>query len=139
MKKYIHDFDVNGRFLINNQEAFENVNTEADYMYVHFTLPVKQVFFDGQLFLGGDFNYNLLNNISRLDYDNNAGAYRQTYLLKQGGYNYQYWFLPKGTKKATVERVDGSYWETNNEYTIYVYHRAWGERYDRLIGVKSIQ
>lgn len=138
-KKYVHDFDVNGRFLINHQEAFENVNTEADYMYVHFILPVQQVFFDGQLFLGGEFNYNLINNNSRLDYDNATGAYRQTLLLKQGGYNYQYWFLPKGAKKASVERVDGSYWETKNEYTIYIYHRAWGERYDRLIGVKGVQ
>ena len=138
-KKYVNDFDVNGRFLINHQEAFENVNTEADYMYVHFILPVQQVFFDGQLFLGGEFNYNLINNNSRLDYDNATGAYRQTLLLKQGGYNYQYWFLPKGAKKASVERVDGSYWETKNEYTIYIYHRAWGERYDRLIGVKGVQ
>ncbi|MEA4937595.1 MAG: DUF5103 domain-containing protein [Paludibacter sp.] len=138
-KKYVHDFDVNGRFLINHQEAFENVNTEADYMYVHFTLPVNQVFFDGQLYLGGEFNYNLLNNNNRLDYDNATGAYCQTLLLKQGGYNYQYWFVPKGGKKATVERVDGSFWETKNEYTIYIYHRGWGERYDRLIGVKSVQ
>lgn len=138
-KKYIHDFDVNGRFLINFQEAFENVTTEADYMQVRFTLPVQQVFFDGQLYLGGEFNYNLLNNNTRLEYDNATGAYHQTYLLKQGGYNYQYWFVPKGGTKATIERVDGSYWETKNEYSIYVYHRAWGERYDRLVGVKTIQ
>ena len=58
---------------------------------------------------------------------------------KQGGYNFQYWFVPKGTSKASVEKVDGSYWQTGNEYSIYVYHRGWGERYDRLIGVKSIQ
>lgn len=138
-KKYTHDFDVNGRFLINNQNAFENVHTEADYMHVHFTLPVTQVFFDGQLYLGGEFNYNFLNNNTRLDYDNKTGSYHKTYLLKQGGYNYQYWFLPKGATKATVEKVDGSYWETQNEYTIYIYHRAWGERYDKLVGVKTIQ
>jgi hypothetical protein len=137
-KKYVHDFDVNGRFLINHQEAFENVHTEAEYMYVHFALPVKQPFFDGQLFLGGDFNYNLLDTNTRLNFDNNSSMYYQTCLLKQGGYNYQYWFVPKGASKATVERVDGSFWETKNEYSIYVYHRAWGERYDRLIGVKNV-
>ena len=40
--------------------------------------------------------------------------------------------------KANVERVEDSYWETGNEYTIYIYHRGWGERYDKLVGVKNI-
>ncbi|MDO9634424.1 MAG: DUF5103 domain-containing protein, partial [Paludibacter sp.] len=120
-----------------HQEAFEDVNTEADYMSVHFALPVQRPFFDGQLFLGGEFNYNLLDNNSRLNYDNRSEMYTQSILLKPGGYNYQYWFLPKGSTKASVARVDGSFWQTTNEYTIYVYHRGWGERYDRLIGVRS--
>ncbi len=134
---YIHDFDVNGKFLINHQEAFEDVHIEADYMSVHFTLPLQRPFFDGQLFLGGEFNYNLLDNNARMNYDNRREMYAQTILLKQGGYNYQYWFLPKGSTKASVEKVDGSFWQTTNEYTIYVYHRGWGERYDRLVGVRS--
>ena len=65
--------------------------------------------------------------------------YYASLLLKQGGYNYQYWFVQKGAKKANVEKVEGSYWQTGNEYTIYVYHRPWGERYDKLVAVKSIQ
>lgn len=138
-KTYMHDFDVNGKFLINFQESFDNVNTEADYMLVHFRLPVKQFFFDGQIYVGGEFYYNLLNDASRMQYDAKNEMYYKSILLKQGGYNYQFWFVPKGEKKASVERVDGSYWQTRNEYTIYVYHRAWGERYDRLVGVKQVE
>ena len=137
-KSYIHDSDVNGQFIVNMQNALDD-NTEADYMYVHFSLPAKQPFFDGQLYLGGEFNYNLLNDDSRLKYDVNTGTYFQTFLLKQGGYNYQYWFVPKGETKASSERVDGSFWQTYNQYTIYVYHRPWGERYDKLIAVKVIE
>jgi hypothetical protein len=135
-KTYMQEMDVNGKFIINMQRA-QNDDTEADYMNVHFTLPAKQPFFDGQIYLGGEFNYNLLNNISRMKYDATTESYTQTILLKQGGYNYQYWFSPKGSTKASSERVDGSYWQTLNEYTIYIYHRAWGERYDRLVGIKS--
>ena len=131
---YMHEFDVNGKFLINHQEAFTDVHTEADYIQVHFTLPMQRPFFDGQLYLGGAFNYNLMDQNVRLNFDNRREAYTQTVLLKQGGYNYQYWFVPKGATKATVERVDGSYWQTKNEYAIYIYHREWGGRYDRLIG-----
>jgi len=136
-KPYQYDLDVNGKFIINMQNAQDD-NTEADYMLVHFNLPVKQPFFDGQLYLGGEFNYNQLDNAVRMKYDGKTESYLQTVLLKQGGYNYQYWFVPKGEQKATCERVDGSFWQTKNEYTIYVYHRPWGERYDKLVGVKVV-
>ena len=137
-KSYMQEMDVNGKFIVNMQNATDD-DVEADYMYVHFTLPTKQPFFDGQIYLGGEFNYNMIDEAVRMKYDMAVGNYFQTVLLKQGGYNYQYWFAPKGEYKASAERVDGSYWQTRNEYTIYVYHRTWGERYDRLVGVKGIE
>jgi hypothetical protein len=135
---YTQDFDVNGRYIVNLQNS-EDDDVDADYMFVHFNLPSPQPYFDGQLYLGGEFNYNLLNNSARLEYDGSSGNYLKTMLLKQGGYNYQYWFKSKGERKASAERVEGSYWQARNEYSIYVYHRAFGERYDRLIGVKTIE
>ncbi len=137
-KSYMQEQDVNGKYIINLQGSDDD-DTEADYMYVHFFLPVNQPFFDGLLYLGGEFNHNLLNDESRLKYDAGENTYYQTILLKQGGYNYQYWFVPKGETKGSAQRVDGSYWQTRNEYTIYVYHRPWGERYDKLIGVKDFE
>lgn len=137
-RAYVHEPDLNGRFKINNQEAYYDVHTESDYLLVHFYLKAVQPFFDGIVYIGGELNYNLPDNKVRMQYDNQEMAYRHTLLLKQGGYNYQYWLLPKGSSKANVERIDGSYWQTENEYSIYVYHRAWGERYDRLVGVKTI-
>lgn len=136
-KTYLYDMDVNGKFVINMQNAQDD-NTEADYMLVHFNLPAKQPYFDGQLYIGGEFNYNLLNDAVRLKYDGKSESYFQTILLKQGGYNYQYWFVPKGEHKASPERVEGSFWQVHNDYTIYVYHRAWGERYDKLVGYKIV-
>ena len=137
-RTYMQEMDVNGKFVVNMQRAQDD-DTEADYMNVHFNLPVKQPFFDGQVYLGGDYNYNLLNDNSRLNYNVDAGAYFKTLLLKQGGYNYQYWFVPKGSAKASAERIDGSYWQTKNQYTVYVYHRAWGDRYDKLVGMKNVE
>lgn len=136
-KPYQQDMDVNGKYIINLQNSDAD-SVEADYMSVNFFLPVKNPFFDGQLYLGGEFNHNLMNDVNRMKYDGETGMYYQTILLKQGGYNYQYWFVPKGGSAATTRRVEGSFWQTQNEYTIYVYHRPWGERYDRLIAVKDI-
>jgi len=137
-KVYNHEFDANGRFVINLQEeSIDNSDTEGDYMYVDFMLLAKEPFFDGQLYIGGDFNYNLLNENSIINYDFNAGMYFYRTLLKQGGYNYQYRFLQKNNSKASVERVDGSFWQTNNEYAVFVYYRPIGARYDRLVGVNA--
>lgn len=135
---YEFDFDVNGRFLIHHQEAFYDPHTEADYLPVHFRLLAPQPFFDGWVYIGGEFNYNRMDQSARMNYNNDRKQYEQTILLKQGGYNYQYRFVPKGQQPATLMRTEGSYWQTRNEYTIYVYHRPWGERYDKLIGIRTV-
>lgn len=136
---YVTEPDVNGRYVINLQESHFDLDTDADYINVHFAVPRAEPFFDGQLYIGGECCYNLLDEGSRMRYDFNAGEYFKTLLLKQGGYNYQYWFVPKGETRASVERVDGSFWEARNEYTIYVYHRPWGGRYDLLVGVETVE
>ena len=136
---YVFRPDANGRFIINLQGGYFDKATEADYVYVHFTLPRAQPFSDGDVFLGGEFNHNLMNEASQMQFDPEQRAYVKTLLLKQGGYNYQFWFRPRGSQRANVERIDGSFWQTRNEYTIFVYHRAWGERHDRLIGVKTVE
>lgn len=137
-KMYMPNPDANGKFLINYQEQFDDSDIEADYMWVNFQLMVEKPFFDGLLYLGGEFNYNQLNGKTLMNYDAQNQVYYKSVLLKQGGYNYQYRFVPKGQTSAVVGKVDGSYWQTGNEYTIYIYHRPWGERYDKLIGVKQL-
>ena len=134
---YLTNPDVNGKFVINLQNANDD-NTEADYMYVHFYLPVDAPFLDGKIYVGGEWNYNQTDKTSLMRYDTEHGMYYNTVLLKQGGYNYQYWMIPQGETKALVSPIDGSHWQTLNEYTIYVYHRPWGGRYDKLIGVKIL-
>ena len=128
--------DSNGQFIINAERAGDEFDYRADYMYVHFILPADQPWFDGNLYVNGDFTFNQLNNMYRMQYSYEDKAYYYTAFLKQGGYNFQYLFLPKGETKATTQRTEGSFWQTNNEYTIYVYDRPFGCRYDRLIGLK---
>ena len=144
--QYIHEFDSNGRFVV-NAERTEDADTEAEYMWVHWTLPVEKPFFDGSLYVNGDLFNNTLDLHNRMQYDNEAKCYWLTSLVKQGGYDYQYVFVPKtgerlevkGERKTTTQRVDGSYWQTENEYTIYVWWHPFGSRYDRLVGVKTIR
>ena len=135
--QYIHEFDSDGRFVVNAERTYDS-DTEAEFMWVYWTLPMEQPFFDGALYVGGELFENEMNLKNRMQYDNEAKCYWLTSLVKQGGYDYQYWFVPKN-KTTTTQRVDGSYWQTENEYAVYVWWRPFGARYDRLVGVQIIR
>ncbi|MEA4839466.1 MAG: DUF5103 domain-containing protein [Bacteroidales bacterium] len=135
---YVFDKDQDGRFFIHSQEATDDL-TGSDYYLVHFTFPMEKPFLDGAIFLNGDLTENRLDTKAKMIYNFEHKAYEKDLLLKQGAYNYQYLYRPNKTNKATTLPLEGSYWETENEYQVYVYYRPIGERYDRLIGFKQIQ
>lgn len=136
---YMHEFDSDGRFVV-NAERTNDVDTEAEYMWVYWTLPVEKPWLDGAIYVGGDLFGNELSMKNRMQYDADRQCYWLTALVKQGGYDFQYWFTGKGTQnKTTTLRTDGSYWQTENEYAVYVFWRPFGARYDRLVGVQIIR
>jgi len=130
--------DVNGKFVVNIQD-YDNDSITADYFLVHFSISTEAPFFDGLVYALGGFNYNQLNNAVQMQFNNRTKSYEQTLLLKQGGYNYLYVLVPKESKTGSTQRIEGSFWQTENEYAIYVYQRAFGQRYDKLIAVKVLQ
>ena len=136
--QYIHEFDSDGRYVVNAERTTDS-DTEAEYVWVHWTLPVAKPWLDGALYLGGDIFSNGMTMRNRMQYDAQNECYWLTALVKQGGYDFQYWFVGKGTQnKTTTQRVDGSYWQTENEYAVFVYWRPFGARYDRLVGVQIL-
>lgn len=131
--------DADGRMKINRQRS-NDPDTEADYMWVHFFLQSNYIP-NGSVHLLGDLTGNRLDALSYAKYvtlDNNISGYACSMLLKQGGYSYQFAFLPKGKTQATLLPTEGSYWATENEYIILVYHLPFGNRYDKLIGYQVI-
>jgi hypothetical protein len=138
LKGYTSDNEQNGRFYIHSSDA-ENDTIGSDYMLVHFSFPMESPYIDGGIYLNGDFVDNRQDANSKMIYSFERKAYEKTLLLKQGAYNYQYLFRPTKGGQASPLRLEGSYWETENEYQIFVYYRPIGERYDRLIGFKQIQ
>ncbi len=132
---YTHNFDVNGRMIINVQQTREN-DTEADYFYVHFTLPSARL--NEDVHLMGQYNQYQLNANSLMSYNASNNQYEKTLLLKQGGYDYAYVSTNKVSPIAKMDIFEGNYWQTENDYAIYVYYRGFTDRYDRLIGVNII-
>ena len=134
---YIHEYDVDGQFRVNAERTMD-ADTEAEYMWVHWRLEREQPWFDGMVYVGGELFDNQLNIRNRMLYDNEAKCYYLVSLVKQGGYDYQYWFVQKGSQTGSTLPTDGSYWQTENEYTIYVYYRPFGARGDQLVGIQTL-
>lgn len=135
---YIYEHDTNGQFVVNAENCFD-IETEAEYMWVHWTLPMSAPFFDGTVYVSGELFHNQMNLHNRMQYDNEQKCYYLIAPFKQGAYDYQYWFLPKGEKKATLLKTEGSHWQTDNEYTVFVYFRPQGGRYDQLVGMRAFR
>jgi hypothetical protein len=134
---YQYDQDQNGRFFIRCSDC-NDPDTEADYYIVHFTLEEDEIA-GGNVYLNGQFLYNNFNEESRMEYNREAGQYEKSLLLKAGSYNYQYLFVPDRETTGLTFPVEGDFAETENEYTIAVYYRPIGARYDRLIGFQKAQ
>lgn len=135
--EYRYDQDVDGRFKFHAQDVWSE--KEIDYSIVHFSYKKEEPWLDGNVYVLGYFNDNRLDAYSKMTYNYERKQYELATTLKNGGYNYQYVFLPAGSSVATSLRTIGSYWQTENTYTIYVYFRPLGEQYDRLVGVQYIR
>ena len=125
--------DVNGNYVIRTLSG-ENNNTDADYSWVYFSLKCSKNLEGKEVYVNGNFNNWQLNNDNKLKYNETLGLYETKLLLKQGFYNYQY-----VTKEidGTINNhdIDGSFYQTENDYTILVYYKKFGSRFTKVIGV----
>lgn len=136
-KMYKYDEDQDGNYWIRNSDNVDN-ETESDYFFTHFTLKMPKIA-GGELYINGDLTNNIMDENSLMEYDIIDHAYKITLPLKQGSYNYQYLFLHDGDTTGTSIPAEGSFHQTENEYYIYIYHRPFGGRYDKLVGFRKLQ
>jgi len=130
--RYSIEPDINGKFLIKSQEAWKST-IEADYAFVHFTLPVEEISY-GELYLLGAFSDWEIKEDFKLHYNKEKKQYEGNVYLKQGYYNYHYALKDTTTNRVDVSFIEGTHYQTRNDYYIYVYYRAVGDRYDRFVG-----
>lgn len=134
-KPYTFFPDINGDFAIRTLQGSDPTR-ESEYTRVHFALPYSSEIGLNPIFIFGKFNnYELLEE-NRLELNTESGYLEGNILLKQGFYNYKFAvLLENGT--LDFNRIGGNYHVTENEYSILIYYRQFGELYDSLIGIGS--
>ncbi len=131
-RPYTYNPDINGNFVVRNVDA-RNQDLEAEYVRMHFNLQYYDDLGDKELHIYGNFNNWAIDGSTYMKYDSKSDSYKNSRLFKQGYYNYKYVVVNRdGTIDASA--VCGDFWQTENDYTVVVYFRDLGGRYDRIIG-----
>lgn len=142
-RPYITEQDINGKFLIQTDRGMD-VSIDGEYAWVNFFLPYETPFPGGTMFVTGQFNdwkvdRSITPELGRMTYNFARQGYEARVLLKQGYYNYMYAFADDKAGKIDLSQAEGNHSETGNSYTILVYNREQGYRYDRLIAVEILE
>jgi hypothetical protein len=129
--------EMNGKFTIESQDQEVRIpDTECDYTFVHFTLPLGTILLGGSVNVFGALTGWNANKSNEMTWNFDNSAYELTLLLKQGYYNYEYVYVTQGSTVADQGNIEGNFWETENDYQLFVYYSDFSARYDRLIGYR---
>jgi len=135
---YTNMKDINGKEYIKDVDAIQNSDTEGEYIYVHFMLPYYEQVSQGNIYIFGavtDWQYKPE---AIMRYNARIAAYEGTLYVKQGYYNYEYVLLKNKESVGDETFMEGNHYETENDYSIYVYNQEQGTTYDKLIAVKRL-
>lgn len=134
---YTFRYDNNGIFFVRNQDG-SDPRIDADYAHIHFSLAADKTNKDEDVYILGKFNNYQKNDQSKLQYDEIKGRFHTSLFLKQGIYDYHYITANQSLSKINDNAIDGSYFETENNYQILVYYRRPGARWEELVGYRQL-
>lgn len=129
---YTYYPDINGDFVVRSIRA-QNQNIQAEYIRINFNLQYYEDIGDKEIHIYGNFNNWCIDESTYLSYDEVSDSYRNTRLFKQGFYNYRFVLV---NRDGSIDEgaIGGDFWQTENDYSVLVYYRGPGERFDRIIG-----
>ncbi len=134
---YIYEMDMNGNFFIENiYERQEDIR--ADYALTTFSLSTETPYENGHVYILGKMTDWQLMDKFRMAYDDKSRTYKTSVFLKNGYYNYLYAYVPFGKETVDFSTIEGSTYETDNDYTIIVYYKPFGGRYDQVIAAYTL-
>ena len=129
---YSNYSDINGNF-IPNTTLGENPYYESDYSIVYFSLARQFEIDDSKIYIYGKFNNYELTEENEMIYNPSLETFEGILLLKQGFYNYKY--VIQKNNMISKNQISGSFFQTENSYTVLVYKKGFEDLYDMLIGV----
>ncbi|MBU2995035.1 DUF5103 domain-containing protein [Cellulophaga baltica] len=134
-QEYTYNPDINGNFVIRTLQG-DDSSREAEYTYVHFSLPYQEELKTNEVYVFGKFNNYALEEENKMTYNTKKGMLETTIKLKQGFYNYKY-VVKNKDNTIDYNKIGGNFHFTENSYLTLVYYRNFGDLYDSLIGISN--
>ena len=125
--------DFNGNYSVRNLNSTNNA-IEADYSWVFFSLSAPSYYGKKDIYVNGLFDNYALSPDNKMEYNSKKAVYEKAIMIKQGYVNYQYVIADKNGEIDNENAIDGNFFQTENNYTILVYYRENGQRFDKIIG-----
>jgi len=135
-KEYTYFPDINGDFLVRTLQG-DDASREAEYSKVHFSLPYNNIIGLNNVYVIGKFNNYELSEENKMTFNEENGKFETTLTMKQGFYNYKF-VVQKEDGSIDPNLVSGNFHFTENNYLILVYYRDFGDVYDSIIGIGSV-
>ena len=132
---YVRWIDYNGKRDIFNSDGM-NLVEDGDYALVHFNFKSNNLEDMGEIFVYGELTDWQLKDEFKMTYSPELNMYTCPVLLKQSYYNYHF-ILRDKDGKIDYSFTEGNHQETENGYTILVYHKNVFYGYDEIIGLGS--
>ncbi|MCB0765742.1 MAG: DUF5103 domain-containing protein [Flavobacteriales bacterium] len=136
IRVYDNQRDLNGKFLVRN-DLVDGDPLGADYVKVHFIQPMPEQL-DADVYVYGGLSDFQCRKECRMTWSPEQRAYRADLLLKQGFYDFTYVTLGAGSNAPDLTTIEGSHYQTENDYLILVYLSDRQQRYDRLVGMRFV-
>lgn len=133
---YTYYPDINGDFVVRTLQG-DDVSREAEYTRVHFALPYWDQIGLDKVYVVGKFNNYALGAGNSMEFNPESGNWETSLLIKQGFYNYDY-VVQRQDGSVDPNFVSGNFHFTENYYLILVYYRDFGDMYDSIIGIGSV-
>jgi hypothetical protein len=136
-ERYSFQYDNDGAFFVLNSEGFEP-RRDADYAHIYFSLAANKTDKEGAAYVIGKFNDYKLDANSKLEYEPIKGRFFTNLFFKQGVYDYEYVWVDGTSGKASDIPMEGTHFETENDYQLLVYYRPVTARWDELVGYRLL-
>lgn len=134
---YLNRPDINGRFYIDTDDPLFDSDFEGEYCKVHMGLLYPAPLFKADIYVFGQLSNWVYSDQYKMTYNPEKRAYELMLVLKQGFYNYQYLYVREGSEEGDASIIEGSFAQTDNDYSFFVYYRDPAQVYDQLVAYST--
>lgn len=133
---HLFTHDLNGKFIIETHDDRAG-KLEGEYGTINFALRSLTPH-NGDVYVLGGFNNFQPQKEYKMKYNDQRRGYELSCKLKNGFYDYVYAVVEKEGAKPNIQKIEGSSFESENDYLFLVYYRAFGGLYDQLVAVQKL-